>query len=179
MAVTPSVAHPSAAAPVPPSGGRGLLGLAGWLLVTFAAGAGGGIAAGQAASLYLVLDRPPWAPPAWLFGPAWSVLYTAMAVAAWMVWRARGWRGARGALTLFLLQLVPNALWTWTFFVQRRASWATADIVVLLVLIVATMVAFARVRRLAGALLVPYLAWVSFATALTVALWRRNPGILG
>jgi tryptophan-rich sensory protein len=107
------------------------------------------------------------------------VLYTAMAVAAWMVWRARGWRGARGALTLFLLQLVPNALWTWTFFVQRRASWATADIVVLLVLIVATMVAFARVRRLAGALLVPYLAWVSFATALTVALWRRNPGILG
>jgi tryptophan-rich sensory protein len=109
----------------------------------------------------------------------WAVLYALMGVAAWLVWRERGWRGARVGLTLFLLQLVPNALWTWTFFVQRRAAWATADLAVLLVLLVATIVAFARARRTAALLLVPYLAWAAFAGALTVALWRRNPALLG
>lgn len=164
---------------VGPSRARALWALAGFVALSFAAGAGGGIASARAAGLYLTLDRPQWAPPAWLFGPAWTVLYLLMGIAAWMVWRARGWRGARGALTLFVLQLLPNAIWTWFFFVQRSGAAALADIALLLALIVATIVAFRRVRPLAAVLLLPYLAWVSFATALTVAIWRRNPLVLG
>lgn len=183
-ASAPRLADRAGAPPPHATGGRALLGLAGWAALCLAAAAGGGIASASAGPFYLGLDRPGWAPPAWLFGPVWTVLYALMAIAAWLVWRARGFGGARGALLLFVAQLVPNFLWTWTFFVARRASWATVDIAVLLALIVATIVAFARVRparagRTAAALLVPYLAWVSFATALTLALWRRNPAVLG
>jgi tryptophan-rich sensory protein len=101
-----------------------------------------------------------------------------MGIAAWLVWRERGWAGARGALLLFVAQLALNALWTWLFFAWRQGGLALAEIVVLLVLIAATMAAFARVRALAAALLAPYLLWVAFATALTAAVWRRNPGLL-
>jgi tryptophan-rich sensory protein len=154
------------------------LGLAGWLLVTVAASATGAVASARSATFYAALDRPAWAPPGWLFGPVWTGLYLAMAIAAWLVWRARGWRGARGALTLYLVQLVPNALWTWAFFERRSGLWATVDVVAMLVTITATMIAFRRVRLLAAGLLVPYLAWVAFATALTVAVWRLNPETL-
>jgi len=101
-----------------------------------------------------------------------------MAVAAWLVWRARGWGGARVALSLFITQLACNALWTWLFFAWRDGALALAEIVLLDVFIVATMVAFHRVRPVAAALMVPYLAWVSFATALTAAVWQRNPALL-
>ena len=155
-----------------------VLSLVAWLAVTFAAAAVGGIASARAGEFYAALDRPAWAPPSSVFGPVWTVLYACIGVAAWLVWRDRGWRGARGALTLFLVQLALNALWTWLFFVWRLGAVAFAEIVVLVALIVATAVAFARVRPLAGALLVPYAAWVTFATALTWALWRGNPGVL-
>ena len=119
--------------------------------------------------------RPEWAPPASLFGPVWTVLYALMAIAAWLVWRTRGVRGARGALALFVAQLALNALWTWLFFAWRRGAWAFAEVLVLWVAVAATTVAFARHRRAAGALLVPYLGWVTFAAALTWAVWRLNP----
>ena len=102
-----------------------------------------------------------------------------MGVAAWLVWRARGFAQARGALGLFIVQLVANALWTWLFFVWRLGSLAFAEIVVLWVLILATIAVFFRVSRGAAALLVPYFAWVSFAVALTFATWQLNPGLLG
>src|SRR5690349_5372470 len=92
------------------------LGLVGWLVVTFAAGSVGALASARAATFYRQLSQPSWAPPAWLFGPVWSVLYLCMAVAAWLVWRARGFKGARVALWLFIVQLLANALWTWLFF---------------------------------------------------------------
>jgi tryptophan-rich sensory protein len=156
-----------------------LLGLLGWLALVFVAGAIGALASISAADFYTQLDRPAWAPPASLFGPAWTVLYVLMAVAAWLVWRARGFAGARVALTLFIVQLAFNALWTWVFFEWRRGALAFVVVVVLWLLIAATLVAFWRQHRLAGILLLPYLAWVSFASALTWSVWQRNPSLLG
>ena len=155
------------------------IGLAGWLLGSFAAAAVGGVASANAGGFYQQLVRPGWAPPPWLFGPVWSVLYLMMGIAAWLVWRDRGFRGARAALTLFVVQLAANALWTWLFFAWRRGALAFGEILLLWVLIAATIVAFWRVRPLAGALLLPYLLWVTFATALTFAVWRMNPALLG
>jgi tryptophan-rich sensory protein len=101
-----------------------------------------------------------------------------MAVAAWLVWRERGLIGARVALALFVVQLALNALWSWLFFALQRGRLAEIEIVLLLMMIALTLVAFWRVRRLAGTLLLPYLAWVTYATALTFALVRRNPDVL-
>jgi tryptophan-rich sensory protein len=151
----------------------------GWLLVTFAAAAVGAIASIEARSFYLQLVRPDWAPPAGVFGPVWSVLYTLIGIAAWRVWRRGGFRAQRGALTLFLVQLVLNALWSWLFFGWHRGALAFADVVLLLASILATLLAFWRAERLAGVLLVPYLAWVSFASALNFAVWQLNPQALG
>jgi benzodiazapine receptor len=155
------------------------VGLAGWLLLSFAAAWIGGVASANAADFYQQLAKPGWAPPPWLFGPVWSVLYLLMGIGAWLVWRERGFRGARTALTLFIVQLAANALWSWLFFAWRRGTLALGEILLLWVLIAATIAAFWRVRPLAGALLIPYLLWVTFATALTFALWRMNPGPLG
>jgi len=161
-------------APLP----RQILGLLGWLAISFAAAALGGFASANAGTFYRDLVRPEWAPPSWLFAPAWSLLYLLMGVAAWLVWRERGFRKAQTALCLFLLQLAANALWTWLFFVWHLGAFAFGEILILWVLILCTLVAFWRVRRLAGALLLPYLAWVTFASALTYSVWKRNPGIL-
>ena len=157
---------------------RSLVGFLGWLGVTLVAASTGSMAAATSRVFYQELDRPAWAPPGWLFGPVWSVLYLLMAVAAWRVWRARGWAGARTALLLNLAQLVVNALWSVCFFMWRDGLLATIDVVALLGLVVATVVAYARVDRPAAAMLVPYVLWVSFATALTIAVWQRNPTLL-
>lgn len=102
-----------------------------------------------------------------------------MGIAAWLVWRARGFAGARSALLAFIVQLAANALWTWLFFVWRQGGLAFAEILVLWALIVVTIGLFRRVSIVAAALLLPYLAWVSFASALTLSMWRLNPGLLG
>ncbi|HKI93980.1 MAG TPA: TspO/MBR family protein [Gemmatimonadales bacterium] len=158
---------------------RAVLGLAAWLAITFAAAALGAVASANAGTFYQQLVRPAWAPPGWLFGPVWTVLYLLMGVAAWLVWRPAGFRGAAAALVLFLVQLVLNALWTWIFFAWKQGGWAFAEILVLWVLILAALVAFWRARPLAGVLFVPYLAWVTFAAALNLAMWRMNPAVLG
>jgi len=154
-------------------------GFAGWLVVTFAAVAAGAIASAQAGTFYMQLELPEWAPPGWLFAPVWTVLYVLMALAAWLVWRNHGIRGAGRALGIFILQLAANALWTWIFFVWKQGALAFAEILLLWLLIAITIVAFWRLRVLAGILLLPYLGWVSFAAALTLATWRLNPGALG
>jgi translocator protein len=156
-----------------------LLGLAAWLAVTFAAAAIGSVASVNAGPFYQQLTRPDWAPPAAVFGPAWTSLYTLMGIAAWLVWRTGGLGAARTPLVLYLVQLGFNALWSWLFFTWRLGALAFAEILLLWVLIVATIVTFWRVRPLAAALLVPYLLWVSFASALSYAIWQLNPGILG
>lgn len=155
-----------------------LLGLGGWLAVSFAAAAVGGVASADAGAFYRELSRPAWAPPGWLFAPVWTLLYLLMAVAAWLVWRERGFRRAPCALSLFLIQLGANALWTWLFFAWRLGTAAFGEILLLWALIVCTVVVFWRIRPLAGALLLPYLGWVSFACALSYAVWQRNPQLL-
>jgi len=156
-----------------------VLGLVGWLVVSFAASAVGAIASIEARSFYGQLVQPAWAPPPWLFGPVWTVLYALMAIAAWLVWRSGGFRANRNALGLFLVQLALNALWSWIFFSWHRGLLAFAEILLLWVLIAATLAAFWRVRPFAGSLLIPYLVWVSFAAVLNFALWQLNPEILG
>jgi translocator protein len=155
-----------------------ILALAGWLLLCLAAGAVGALASANAPEFYGALDKPAWAPPANWFGPVWTFLYLLMGIAAWLVWKTRRWAGARGALGLFIGQLALNALWTWIFFVWRLGGLALAEILLLALFILATIAAFWRIRPLAGALLVPYLLWVAYATALTAALWQRNPELL-
>ena len=155
------------------------IGFIGWLLLSFIAAAVGARASVQAATFYQQLAQPTWAPPASVFGPVWSLLYALMGIAAWLIWRGGGWRRQRGALTLFVLQLAVNALWSWLFFGWHRGAFAFADIVLLWLLIVSTLIGFWRVRPLAGALLVPYLCWVSFAAALNFTVWQLNPQILG
>ncbi len=152
--------------------------LLGWLLVSLAAGAVGAIASADAGSFYQQLARPAWAPPPWIFAPVWSVLYVLMGLAAWLVWRERMVRATRAALVVFVVQLLANALWTWLFFAWRQGALAFVEIVILSVLVLATVALFWRARPLAGALLLPYLAWVGFATALTWAMWRGNPALL-
>lgn len=123
---------------------------------------------------YSGLDKPPWTPPSWLFGPVWTVLYLMMAVAAWLVWREGGWRKQARALGLFLLQWLLNALWTPLFFGMHRVGLACIEIILLWLVLAATMTSFWRVRKVAGILLVPYLAWVTLATALNFSIWRLN-----
>lgn len=153
--------------------------MAGWLLVTYAAAAIGGLASARSGTFYQQLSRPDWAPPPSVFGPVWTILYLLMAIAAWLVWRDRGFARAGGALGLYLVQLAANALWTWLFFAWQMGSMAFLEILVLWVLIVATIVAFWRIRRSAGLLMLPYLAWVTFAAMLTYSIWQRNPDVLG
>jgi len=148
------------------------------LFVTAVAASVGALASTQAPEFYETLVKPAWAPPARIFGPVWTVLYLLMAVAAWLVVRHAGWRAARTALILYGLQLLSNALWTWLFFAWRSGIVAFADIAALWALAAATLWAFWQARRLAGALLLPYLIWISFAGALTLAVWRLNSGAL-
>lgn len=154
-------------------------GLIGWFIVSFAVSAVGAIASIEARSFYAGLEQPDWAPPGWLFGPVWTLLFALMAIAAWLVWRNGGFRTNRIALSLFLTQLAFNALWSWLFFAWRLGGPAFADILLLWVLILATLVAFWRAERLAGILLIPYLLWVSFAAFLNYAVWQLNPALLG
>jgi len=154
-------------------------GLFGWLIVTFAAAALGGGATINAKALYGQLVQPSWAPPAFLFGPVWTILYILMGISAWLIWRSGGFGPNRTALTLYLVQLVLNALWSWIFFAWQSGFWAFADILLLWVLIIVTLVSFWRVRPLAGGLLCPYLLWVTFASVLNYSVWQLNLQILG
>lgn len=161
------------------SKGVQVVGLVGWLVLCFLAAAIGSLGSMDAPSFYGQLQQPQWAPPPSVFGPVWSLLYTLMAIAAWLVWREGGFKAQRLALGVFLAQLALNALWSWTFFAWQLGAVSLANIVVLLALIGVTIALFWRVQRWAAALLVPYLLWVGFATALNFTLWRMNPGILG
>ena len=150
------------------SSGRSLAALAGWLLLTYSASATAVFV--STGGWYTGLAKPAWNPPDWIFGPVWTVLYAMMAVAAWRVWLHGGWARQKNALGLFLLQWTLNALWTPLFFGLHRPGWALAEILVLLL----TIRSFWRVDRPAGLLLLPYIAWVSFATVLNLAIWRLN-----
>ncbi|NLF72596.1 MAG: tryptophan-rich sensory protein [Candidatus Anammoximicrobium sp.] len=123
---------------------------------------------------YRTLAKPAWNPPGSVFGPVWTTLYVLMAIAAWLVWKPAGFRAAARPLTLFGVQLALNVSWSWIFFGLHQPGWAFAEIVMLWLAIVATTSAFFRCSKLAGWLLVPYGAWVSFAVVLNFTIWRLN-----
>lgn len=154
---------------------RDLIGLAVAVVGTEAVGAASALAAGgDFRSYFLALRKPPLTPPPSAFGPAWTTLYLLMGVAAWLVWRRGIDEQSALALGIFAAQLVLNALWSVVFFGGHRLGWALLEIALLWLAILATIIAFWRVRPLAGALLLPYFAWVSFATYLNAGVWRLN-----
>src|SRR5687767_2221588 len=115
----------------PPGLGRQIAGLVAWLLLCFAAAAIGAIASVDASTLYAQLARPDWAPPAWLFAPVWTALYAMMAISAWLVWKEYTFIAARTALSMFIVQLAANALWSWIFFAWRQGAVAFVEVLVL------------------------------------------------
>lgn len=146
-----------------------MLGLFGFIVVTFCAPAIGVLTLPGA--WYAALNKPFWNPPAWIFGPVWTFLYLLMAVAAWLVWKRAGWNSAAW---FYLIQLALNAAWTPIFFGAHALGWALVEIIVLWLAILVTMIGFLRVNRIAGWMLAPYLAWVSFAAFLNFTLWQMN-----
>jgi translocator protein len=145
------------------------------IAVTFTVSAiGAAITTPEIPGWYATLAKPSFTPPNWVFGPVWSTLYLMMAVAAWLVWRAGGWARTRAALSIYGLQLALNLLWSVLFFGLKRLDLATSEILVLDVAIIATIFAFRRHSPGAAWLLVPYLIWVGYATALTFTVWRLN-----
>jgi len=125
---------------------------------------------------YAELMKPSFNPPGWIFAPVWSVLYFLMALSAWLVWRRAGWSGARFALALFFVQLALNVAWSGLFFGLRRPGAALVEILILLGTIVATVLAFRPVSRLAFWLMVPYALWVAFAALRNFKIWQLNSG---
>lgn len=123
---------------------------------------------------YTSLTKPPWNPPNWLFGPVWSVLYLLMAVSVWLVWRREGVSGAILPLSVFLIQLILNAAWSWLFFGLHEPVFALIEILGLWLAILVNIILFWRMSSISGILLVPYLAWVTFAAFLNYTLWRLN-----
>ncbi|WP_433826471.1 TspO/MBR family protein [Actinoplanes sp. CA-015351] len=147
------------------------LALAGFGVAVAVAALIGGLGVAGTANEYNSLNQPSWAPPSWLFGPVWTVLYAMIAMSGWLVWRRTGWSAA---LNWYAAQLVLNAIWTPIFFGAGQYGLALIDIVVLWVLIVVTIWKFRPVSKVAAGLLVPYLGWVGFATALNAAIWSAN-----
>jgi tryptophan-rich sensory protein len=123
---------------------------------------------------YQALARPVWTPPSWVFAPVWTALYILMGLAAWLVWRQSGLKAAALPLSVFLIQLIMNGIWSWIFFGQHNIGLAFAEIILLWFFILITLVLFWKKSPLAGLFLLPYLLWVSFAAALNFAFWRLN-----
>ncbi len=156
----------------------GWKGTALWVGLTAATAVVGSLASTEAGVFYATLNKPGWAPPAWLFGPVWSVLYALMAGAAVMAHRRLGSRPqALDALRLYAVALIPNALWSWAFFRWHLGGVALAVNIVLWALLLATVIAYRRVRAASAALMVPVLLWVAFAIALNAALLPLNPSL--
>ncbi|RKN42043.1 TspO/MBR family protein [Micromonospora endolithica] len=140
-------------------------------VAVFVAAAIGGLGVQGTSAEYANLEQPSWAPPSWLFGPVWTVLYALIAVAGWLVWRRVGFGPAVWA---WIAQLVLNAIWTPLFFGAGRYGLAFAEIVLMWLAIGVTVVLFRRVSRPAALLMLPYWAWVTFAAALNFSIWQLN-----
>ena len=149
---------------------RNALALVGFVVITFCAPL---MSIGSMpGAWYAALIKPAWNPPSWIFGPAWTLLYTLMAVAAWLVWKRVGFSRP---LAFYFVQLALNAAWTPIFFGAHQLGWALIEILIMWIMILLTLLSFRRVTPSAGWLFLPYIAWVSFATVLNFTLWRLNP----
>ncbi|SRR5258705_9966673 len=146
-----------------------------FIVVCFAAaGVGSFVTNTSVNTWYAQLRKPDWTPPNWIFGPVWTTLYVLMAVSAWLVWRSTEWSVAKSALVLFGIQLALNTLWSLVFFGLREVRLAFVEIMLLWTMVVATVVSFLPLSRLAAWLLLPYLLWVGFASYLNFRIWQIN-----
>jgi len=139
-----------------------------------AGGLGAAVTTPEVNGWYRTIVKPTWNPPDSVFGPVWTTLYLMMAIAAWQVWQRAGLRVAAAPLALFAVQLLLNIAWSCIFFGMHQLGWALVDVITLWLAIAVTMIAFFHRSRIAGWLLVPYLAWVSFASVLNFTIWRLN-----
>ncbi|TWU02818.1 TspO/MBR family protein [Stieleria varia] len=159
------------------TGGVRWVGLAVFLVVCLGAGGLGAVATtSEIKGWYQTIEKPTWNPPDYVFGPVWTTLYVMMAIAAWIVWLPNGLKDSKTPLGLFVLQLALNIAWSWIFFGLHQPGWAFAEILILWLAIVATTTAFLKRSTIAGSLMIPYLAWVSFASVLNFTIWRLNAG---
>jgi len=147
-----------------------------WLgICYFTAWIGAQVSPGIASSVwYDSIQKPDWNPPAWVFGPVWTILYTMMGVAVWLVWKNYRFTKGKAALSAFLIQLFLNGLWSHIFFGLQEPGWAFLEIILLLTAIIITTILFFEKNRVAGWLMIPYILWVSFATVLNGAIWWLN-----
>lgn len=160
---------------ITPRNPRGAVALVASIAVTLGVGAVGGLAtASSVTTWYAGLNKPAFNPPNAVFGPVWTTLYVLMAVAAWRVWRRASPLGAGPALMLYVAQLILNLGWSLIFFGLRQPGWAMIEVVCLLTAVAATTVAFWRSDRPAGLMMLPYAAWVGFASLLNLEIWRLN-----
>lgn len=126
-------------------------------------------------SWYQTINKPSWNPPSWIFGPVWTSLYVMMGIALYLVWKSDSSSILKKtAIILFAVQLLLNFFWSFIFFNQQQIGWALAEMLIMWVLILLTIFAFANVSKTAAWLLVPYIAWVSFAAILNFTIWKLN-----
>lgn len=145
------------------------------LLIPLAVGAVAGIATSRnVITWYPELNKPTFNPPNWLFAPVWTMLYIFMGISLYLIWRLPATTTRNNAMKLFFIQLALNFIWSFLFFEWHMIGWALIDILVLLLFIIICIAGFTRIQKTAAWLFVPYLAWVSFATALNIAIYRLN-----
>jgi translocator protein len=130
------------------------------------------------ASWYSTLQKPSFTPPNWLFAPAWTILFIMMGIALSLIWQ-KGFKKntalkAKKAIIIFFIQLALNVAWSFLFFYWHSPFWALIDIIVLWAFILLTLIKFWEINKTAGGLLIPYLAWVTFASSLNFAVYRLN-----
>ena len=155
--------------------GRRWLGLLGWIgLCLGAASLGAWATTPEIDGWYRTLAKPSWNPPNWVFGPVWTTLFLMMAISAWLIWKPGGFRAAWRPLSYFMIQLGLNVAWSWIFFFAHAPGWAFVEILFLWVAIGVTTVSFFQLQKIAGWLLLPYWAWVTFAALLNFVIWRMN-----
>jgi benzodiazapine receptor len=158
-----------------PKESRNLVGLFAFIVICLIiSGIGGTITASSVETWYQALEKPIFNPPDWVFAPVWTLLYIIMGIAAWRVWRLRSFEATGKALGVFALQLGFNLAWSFLFFGLQRIDLALVEIVILLVAIIVNAIMFWRIDRLAGLMLMPYIAWVTYATVLNASLWLLN-----
>lgn len=146
--------------------------LFGWIVLCSLAGIFG--AQFEPGAWYESLQKPSWTPPNWVFPVVWPILYLMMGVSAWLIWKMKEVSIGDTEFRWFYLQLLLNAIWSWIFFGRQMISTALADIFLLWIAILFTILLFWNRNRSAGLLLIPYLLWISYASALNLAIWQLN-----
>jgi translocator protein len=148
------------------------------LIACYSASFIGAIASFDAPEFYISLNKPSWSPPASIFGPVWTALYTMIGISLWLIYTKNSFSQNKPLFIVFFFQLFLNALWSWIFFSWKMGFASLVEIFILLIFIAINTLLFYNKNKIAGILLIPYFLWVTFATFLTYTLWQLNPTLL-